>query len=143
MLEKKIVLIFRLGGWTFGHINKHGHNDSELASIKRGFKKVWDIFNESSEILKFDWQDVLNNASLVTENDTFLPNDPTIFDSFDKMFEYMDIEEGVKVCYFNGMWKNLKYQFSYKIPSSGLVQQQKLGFLTCQYQPILQRSPTL
>lgn len=87
----------RLGGWTFGHTNKYGKSDTDLSYIKKGFIKIWQVFNESSEILKFDWQDVVNNATLVTENDTFVPNDPTVFDSFEKMFEYMDIEDGTKV----------------------------------------------
>jgi hypothetical protein len=75
----------------------HGKSADDLVLIKSGFRTSWQIFNATSLLMKFDWESVLNNASLVTENDTFLPDNPTIFDSIDDIFDYLDVEEGVKV----------------------------------------------
>lgn len=68
---------------------------------------MFKVFNETSELFQFRWQDVLNNATLVTTNDTFLPNDSSIFISFENLFGYLDIENGVKVWYNNKHWASL------------------------------------
>lgn len=86
-----------LGGWTFGHRNQHGLTADDLVKIKRGFRTSWSIFTEFSDNLNFDWQKVLDEHPLVTENDTFIPDNPTVLDSLEHIFDYLDIEEGVKV----------------------------------------------
>jgi hypothetical protein len=68
---------------------------------------IWRVFNETTVIMNFDWQSVVDNATLATNNDTFLPNDPTIFDSFEVIFRYLDIPNGVKVWYNNKNWLSL------------------------------------
>lgn len=98
---------FRLGGWTFGHKNYHGKTKDDLEFVDKGFRKIWDLFNETTILLNFDWQSVLNNATLLTNNDTFLPHDSTILDSFEFMFRYMDTADGVKVWYNNKNWISL------------------------------------
>ncbi|KAI6229043.1 ATP-binding cassette sub-family A member 1 [Aphelenchoides fujianensis] len=83
-----------LGGWTFGHRNHHGLTADDLVKIKRGFRTSWAVFKEFSDNVDFDWQKV---HPLVTENDTFVPDNPTVIDSLEHIFDYLDIEEGVKV----------------------------------------------
>lgn len=68
---------------------------------------MWDLFNSTSKLLKFDWQSVLNNATLVTNSDPFLPKDSNIINSFKIMLDYMDIEDGVKVWFNNKAWASL------------------------------------
>jgi hypothetical protein len=90
-----------IGGWTFGHTNKNGLNQSDLVLINQGLQYVWDIFNSTSKLLKFDWQSVLNNATLLTNNDPFLPNDSTIINSFKAIFKNMEVEDAVKIWFNN------------------------------------------
>ncbi|KAI6203529.1 ATP-binding cassette sub-family A member 1 [Aphelenchoides besseyi] len=96
-----------LGGWTFGHRNQHGLTGEDLKYIKKGFRASWSIFTNLSMSLSFDWQKVLNETPLVTENDTFVPNNPTVIDSIEQIFDYLDIEEGVKVWFNNKAWAAL------------------------------------
>jgi hypothetical protein len=101
-----------IGGWTFGHINKHGRSQADVAFINQGIQYVWDIFNSTSKLLKFDWQSVLDNATLVTNNDPFLPNDSSIINSFKVIFEYMDIQNATKVWFNNKNWASLPIQIN-------------------------------
>ncbi|KAI6182270.1 ATP-binding cassette sub-family A member 1 [Aphelenchoides bicaudatus] len=96
-----------LGGWTFNHVNLHGKTPGDLVYIRKGFQQIWQVFNETTDLFKFDWQSVVDNSTLITNNDTFLPDDPTILESFEFMFGYMDIPDAVKVWYNNKNWLSL------------------------------------
>jgi hypothetical protein len=90
-----------IGGWTFGHQNKNALNQSDLLLISQGLKYIWDWFNSTSKLLNFNWQSVLDNATLLTNIDPFLPNDSSIMNSFKVIFENMDIEDAAKVWFNN------------------------------------------
>jgi hypothetical protein len=90
-----------IGGWTFGHRNKNGLTQSDLVLINQGLQYIWDRFNSNSELLNFNWQSVLDNVPLLTNNDQFLPNDSSIINSFKVIFEYAEIEDAVKVWFNN------------------------------------------